>query len=273
MWKRGKRAKRKRRKKKRKYRATNALPLSERHTQQERNICAATPGRTLRAAGPAEVAIHTKAVDRQHWGRGQPYPSLAYPLPSSLPGARSSQRTSLCSERKGDGGSCRVQERERQRASLQFSSRLCSWQSCLISFFVLRRCSYSCCCTQVGFWFVCVFSFFSFCRVKLVYYGLARHGIFIFSRSFRARAGHDAAADGSVFVGFVREDGASSALRSAAEDLAGGSGHGAASRLRRGNAGWHRRKGKAEIIWDSYLTFNASKVVTSRTNDARVLLD
>ncbi len=43
----------------------NALPLSERHTQQERNICAATPGRNLRAAGPAEVAIHTKAVDRQ----------------------------------------------------------------------------------------------------------------------------------------------------------------------------------------------------------------
>jgi len=61
----GKRAKRKRRKKKRKYRAMNALPLSERHTQQERNICAATPGRTLRADGPAEVAIHTKAVDRQ----------------------------------------------------------------------------------------------------------------------------------------------------------------------------------------------------------------
>jgi hypothetical protein len=71
----------------------------------------------------------------------------------------------------------------------------------------------------------------------------------------------------------VREDGASSAFWSSAEDLAGGCGHGEASRLRRGNAGWHRRKGKVEIIWDSYLTFNVSKVVTSRTNDTRVLLD
>jgi hypothetical protein len=35
----------------------------------------------------------------------------------------------------------------------------------------------------------------------------------------------------------VREDGASSAFWSAAEDPAGGCGHGESSRLRRGNAG------------------------------------
>jgi hypothetical protein len=90
---------------------------------------------------------------------------------------------------------------------------------------------------HAGWFLVCLLFFFSFCRGQLVSYGLARHGIFIFSRSFRARASHDAAADDSVFVGFVREDGAPSAFWSAAEDLAGGCGHGEASRLRRGNAG------------------------------------
>ncbi len=161
-----------------------------------------------------------------------PYPTLC-PRPCLSPEALSERSCVASAKGRGKVVACK---RERECASLQFSSCLCSSQSCLISFFLLRRCSYSCCCTQVGFWFVCVFSFFfSFCREKLVYYGLARHGIF--SRSFRARASHDAAADGNVFVGFVREDGVSSAFWSAAEDLAGGCGHGEASRLRRGNAG------------------------------------